>query len=536
MFAALTRRRSHTRDNETTQISVLDWAKMFKPGQTVSFAGNTYQAFTSAASGAAFYDTNAVVFACEANRLLLFSEARFQYQEMRRGRPGNLFGTETLGILEEPWVGASTRDLLAQAELDVFAAGNSYWTLDAQGRYLVRLDPCKMKIITAGAYDPMTGRVMAEQLVAYAFVREHGAQPVVFEPREVAHYKPYPDESNRFVGKSWLSACIPDVNADQALTSHKTTATQTGAQLGYVVTLDKEVTPDDFDYFVEKFREGHEGPQNAGKTLFIGGGADVKTVGQSFEQLQYKALQGAGETRVAACSGVPPVIVGLSEGLSSATYSNYSQARRRLVDGTMRPLWGFFAAALESIIPVPSGARLFYDDRDIPFLREDVQDQAEIIAKNASAIVTLINGGFDPDASVDAVGASDINRLVGKHTGLVSVQLQPPGSALPGHEAPSAPALPAGNGNGNGQNPPAVQQPPAQAAVNAPRTPPRTPNGTARRAKRTKAEREQDVRRIEAARKGVAVHTRYAPVDGVDTEAEPDHERDASTPGADDAD
>src|SRR5262245_56884401 len=135
MFARLSRR-SEVRNNETTPITITDWAKMFRPGQTVTYAGNTYQAFTSAASGCAYYDTNAVVFACEANRLLLFSEARFQYQEMRGGRPGNLFGTETLAILEEPWSGHSTRDLLAQAELDVFAAGNSYWTLDGDGCYL----------------------------------------------------------------------------------------------------------------------------------------------------------------------------------------------------------------------------------------------------------------------------------------------------------------------------------------------------------------------------------------------------------------
>ena len=76
-----------------------------------------------------------------------------------------------------------------------------------------------------------------------------------------------------------------------------------------------------FDFAVDTYREQHEGPQNAGKTLFISGGTDVKTVGQTFENLAMKATQGGGETRIAAAAGVPPVIVGLSEGLSSATYS-----------------------------------------------------------------------------------------------------------------------------------------------------------------------------------------------------------------------
>lgn len=459
MFA----RRSE-RDNETVPISILDWFKQFRPGAVVPFAGNNYQAFTNkAGGGASFYDNNSVVFACEANRLLLFSEARFQFQEMRRGRPGNLFGNETLRILEEPWEGATTGELLVQAELDVFAAGNSYWTRDLDSGYLLRFDPAKVKILTIGVYDPTYGRIIGERLFGYAYC-EHGMPPVIFEPQEIAHYKPYPDLTNRFVGRSWISSCITDVDADDALTQHKRNAVRQGASLGYVAVLDKDVTPDDFTFFVEKFREDHERPENAGKTLFIGGGADVKTVGQTFENLEFRAVQGAGETRVAACSGVPPVIVGLSEGLSSATYSNYGQARRRLVDGTMRPLWRAFAASMGTVVRPPSGSRLWYDDRDIPFLRDDVKDQAEVFQANASALRTLIEAGFEPNASVEAVNAYDLARLDGKHTGFVSVQLQqigqPPNDTQDNGNT-DTPALPPAN-NGNGAAPAAT--PAARAA------------------------------------------------------------------------
>ncbi len=455
--------RRSTRDNETTPISILDWYRQFRPGAQVPFAGNTYQAFTSApGGGAGFYDSNSVVFACEANRLLLFSEARFQFQELRKGRPGNLFGNDTLHILEEPWEGATTGELLTQVELDVFAAGNSYWTRDYDTGYLLRFDPAKMKILTVGVYDPTYGRVIGERLLGYAYC-EHGVPPVIFEPGEVAHHKPYPDVGNRFVGRSWISSCMSDVDSDAALTEHKRSAVRQGANLGYVAVLDKDVTPDDFAYFVERFREDHERPENAGKTLFIGGGADVKTVGQTFDNLQFHAVQGAGETRIAACSGVPPVIVGLSEGLSSATYSNYGQARRRLVDGTMRPLWRACAAAFASIVQPPSGARLWYDDRDIAFLRDDIKDQAEVLTKNASTIVALINGGFEADAAIEATNANDLARLTGTHTGLVSVQLQPLDMAKE-QSTDAAPAIaPPANGNVPALPPPAVT-PKARAA------------------------------------------------------------------------
>jgi hypothetical protein len=151
-------------------------------------------------------------------------------------------------------------------------------------------------------------------------------------------------------------------------------------------------------------------------------------------------VQGAGETRIAAAGGVPPIIVGLSEGLSAATYSNYGQARRRFADGTMRPLWRNAAASLATLITVPTNSELWYDDRDIPFLAEDVKDAAEIQQMNAAAIRQLIDSGFEPDTVISAVTAGDLNRL--RHSGLYSVQLQPPGPQQAPASEPETPPEP----------------------------------------------------------------------------------------------
>jgi hypothetical protein len=179
---------------------------------------------------------------------------------------------------------------------------------------------------------------------------------------------------------------------------------------------------------VEDYRRNHEGAGAEGRTLFLGGGADVKTVGQSFVDLALKATQGAGETRIAACAGTPPTIVGLSEGLagSSLNAGNYGAAKKNFVDSTMRPNWGAFAGAFACLMPAHAGARLWYDDWDIPFLREDIQEQATIDSLNATTIRTLTDAGFDPDKVILAVSANDLSTLVGAHTGLFSVQLQAP--------------------------------------------------------------------------------------------------------------
>jgi hypothetical protein len=197
------------------------------------------------------------------------------------------------------------------------------------------------------------------------------------------------------------------------------------------VNLVVKITPpklDEFNDYVRKFREGHQGVDNAYKTLYVTGATDVQAIGSDMQQLEFRATQGAGETRIAAVLRTHPVLVGLSEGMagSSLNAGNYQAARRSFADGTMRPLWRQAAGALQSILRVPGGAELWYDPRDIAFLKEDEKDAAQIRQMNSTTARNLIDAGFDPDAAIDAITSDDFTQLMGKHTGLTSVQLVPP--------------------------------------------------------------------------------------------------------------
>ena len=126
----------------------------------------------------------------------------------------------------------------------------------------------------------------------------------------------------------------------------------------------------------------------------------------------------------------------MSEGLegSALNAGNFTAARRIFVDGRIRSLWSKAAAALESILEVPAGARLWYDDRDIPFLRADAVEEAKNRQTDAVAMRQLVDAGFDPDTVVDAVTSGDMRKLRGSHSGLFSVQLQPASSGSGGEE------------------------------------------------------------------------------------------------------
>lgn len=378
---------------------------------------------------------NGVIFGCEQIRLATFSEARFQFRSLRNGRPGDLFGNQDLALLETPWAGGTTGDLLARALADADLAGNGYnVVLDGE---IVRLRPDWVDIIL----EPRVANVGRDGARATVGMRRAGyfyyeagdrkAQPAVFLPHEVAHFAPMPDPLASYRGMSWLTPVIREVQADSELTRYKNRFLENAATPNLSVALPKEVTPEKFELFVEKMDKAHKGPENAGKTLYTAGGADVTVIGSDFKNLDVKNVQGAGETRIAVAAGVHPVIAGLSEGLagSSLNAGNFAAARRRFADITMRPLWRNVSGSLATLVKVPAAAELWFDERDIAFLREDEADAANIQGVRAQTITQLIREGFTPESAIKAVDNDDFRLLV--HTGLVSVQLQPPGVPVP---------------------------------------------------------------------------------------------------------
>lgn len=425
--------------------------------------------YTSATSNAEKIDSNYLayvesafkasgpVFSVIRFRQAIFSEARFQWREYRAGVPGDLFGTADLALLERPWRGGTTGSLLARMEVTASLAGNYYCTVcDDQGRLgrqargirrIVHMQPDRVTIvIDAPSGDP---NGLDAQIVGFEYTpppsgRPGPADPVLLLPQEVCHYAPIPDPEARFRGMSWLTPVIEEIRADKAAVRHKGKFFQNGAHPSMSVTLPETVSPDKFKEYVAAFKLAHQGVDRAYSPLFLAGGADVRPLSADFRAMDFTGMQGKAETRIAMAAGVHPTIVGMSEGLqgSSLNSGNFNAAARLAANTTMRPLWREAAASLETLVPPPSStAVLTYDDREIAFLREDATDRSDIRQKNAAALRTLIDGGMEPDAAIDYLLTDDLKRMKGRHTGLLPVQLQPPGSGEIPPRGPEPPVL-----------------------------------------------------------------------------------------------
>jgi phage portal protein BeeE len=428
-------------------LAFQEWVDWF------SFDGTTYPLLRTtmgkldeeqiAQTATAAYHRNGPVFALVVARLQVFSQARFQWTRFEGGQPTDLFGTSALKLLERPWRGGTTADLLARMEVDVSLAGTSF-TRKIVRKGAARLNRLKPEYVITVLGSDEDADYPAEaadvELLGFAYKPPNGNM-VLLDVDEVALYAPLPDPNRVFLGMSWVTPVLRELQADTAQTEHKLAFFRNNATSNLAIKFDPSVTIDQVREFKELLEEEHLGAWQAWKTLYLGGGADPIPIGSSMKDLDYAAVAGKAESRLASAAGVPPSWVGFSEGLqgSALNAGNFGAARRRYADGTMQHLWVNAAASLEPLVPDPvnaRGASLWFDTRSVSFLREDAGDIAKIQSSEAQTIVALVRDGFTAESAVDAVKNHDWNRL--KHTGLVSVQLTEPGAVPATQPTPAA--------------------------------------------------------------------------------------------------
>jgi phage portal protein BeeE len=373
-------------------------------------------------------------FAAEMVRAGVLSQARFIFRNRRNSpTPRRTFGNQSLSVLERPWPNATTGELLTRMEWHAGVAGNAFVTNFTPGRLRV-LRPDWTIIIYGSKREPddpahaLDGVVLGYVYQNGGIYSSTGTKPVFLSPSEVAHWSPVPDPEHAGIGMSWVTPAVREIQADRLETEHKIRFFENGATPNLVVKGIQAADKTEFDAIVEMMDDAHAGVANAYKTLYLTAGADATVVGADLSQIDFKAVQGAGETRLSMLSRVHPVILGSAEGLSGSSLNagNFGMARRIWADTWIYPTLQDMCQALAPLVNVPSDAELWYDTADMPILREDAKDAADIAQTNAVTITAYVKEGFTPESAVAATIGRDESLL--KHTGMVSVQLQPPGT------------------------------------------------------------------------------------------------------------
>jgi phage portal protein BeeE len=355
------------------------------------------------------YATNGVVWACVLARMALLSEARFTFRNLTTK---NLYGNESLRVLEYPWPNGTTGELLSRMEQDISTAGNAYiW--QATPQLLVRLPPEEIIIVSEQVNDAL-GRPY-RQVIGYDWQPQPYAgtgeerKGFHFDVDEIAHWSPYPDPSANYRGMSWMQPVLNEINADEGMTIYKTKYLDHGVPITGIKYAAK-LKPETVDYAVERLQNKYGGVANAWRPLILDQGADP-IMSNGLEGLDYRNIQAGGELRICSAAGVPPIVVGLKNAESGETYQT---AMRAWADTKIRPLWRSVCACLEKFISdmPPKGVQLWYDTSDIAALQAAETERAQVAQVSSAALITLVQAGFTRDSCVAAVTSNDFTLLV----------------------------------------------------------------------------------------------------------------------------
>jgi hypothetical protein len=361
--------------------------------------------------------SSSVVFSAFLVRMSLLSEATFTLQAKD---DKHLFGNTSLGILEDPWPDGSSGELIARMEQDAGWAGNSYiWrppdgTVD-DGVRLVRLRPDWTTIVSELVNVPGGGqyrRKLGYWTGPPKGVLDQG-KGQYYPAEEVVHWAPIPDPQATFRGMSWLTPVYREVQADDGLTQYKIRYLENAASPNMLIRYTQKLAPGTIDRIRDRVTVRYGGVHNAFKTLVLDQGADATVIGNSLAQMNFEAVQGQGEQRVLAASGVPGVLVGL-EPLRGAG-RGYQESLVKFANLWARPQWRSLCEALEKFVDDPSvqagGSRLWFDVSDIAALQDGELQRGQAALVRAQALLTLAQAGYDRVSALSAVDAGDITLL-----------------------------------------------------------------------------------------------------------------------------
>jgi predicted ABC-type ATPase len=419
---------------------------------------------------------NGVVFAVQSVRQALFAEARFIFQSMA---DDHTFGDQSLSLLEHPWPGADSGELLARL-CQAGSLGNGYFRkaipAGSGNPVLVELRQENVTILSQELEDDL-GRTW-KQPVGYLEDMGPGREPQIYTTDEVGHFSPTPDPFARWRGMSWLTPILSDVRTDQQLTRYKTFHLENGAMPGLVVKYSTKLTTKTVDTLRRRLKARYGGADNAGNVLVLDEGADMSVAGSTLEQLQADAVTKAGERRVCGAGGPGMLVIcGFEQG-------DYTSSIRQLADLWARPWWRMACASLEHLVPTSSNisdVRLWYNVGGIAALREGELARGQAFLVNVQGIASAVAAGYSRETSVAAAAANDVAVLVADPKApppgtssrqTATEQLGPNGTVLPPKGGP------AGNGAIAGRPPQAGL--PQQLSMGKPNLPNALPPGAAR--------------------------------------------------------
>lgn len=243
-------------------------------------------------------------------------------------------------------------------------SGNCYITVvrDTKGipRELHLLRPDRVKIIPGKSaipegYEYMSGNVTK----VFEVDQETGGS-------ELLHIKLF-NPLDDWYGMSPVEVAMGSINQHNAIAQQNTSFLQNGGRPSGALMYNAPIDRQKREELQNNLRNLYEGGRNAGKLLLLEGSFDWKEMGLSPKDLDFISGKELSAKEIALVFGVPSILIGC---MSSATFSNYKEARYNFWEETLIPLLNVITGELSNWLQTifKTEYSLWYDLDSIPAL------------------------------------------------------------------------------------------------------------------------------------------------------------------------
>ena len=199
-----------------------------------------------------------------------------------------------------------------------------------------------------------------------------GTQPVDIDPKDVLDFKLF-DPLDQYYGWPPVAICARVGDVDNAATDYIKVFWEKGGMPAYYIKTKQRLTPDAAADLQSRWAQKYGGAEHWIKPAVIDADAELGTVGSSFAEMKFDALDARNEARVCMVLGVPPILIGAKIGLDRATYANYREARTAWWHDTLIPVYEDLLDTLQNqLLPeFGAGLNLQWDYNSVPALQEE---------------------------------------------------------------------------------------------------------------------------------------------------------------------
>lgn len=270
------------------------------------------------------YKKNETVYACINEISSSFNEPTFQVVD---GSGSPIPNHPFNALLTRPNPYMSSFEFIERYVLHLLISGNAYIekVRSGSGRVveLWILRPDRMGIATN-----------QDDFISGYIYRIEGKE-IPIPASDIIHLK-LPDPLDEFFGMAPLEPGSRATDTDNEVTDFTKVTLENRGVPGTVIQTQKKFDDKEAEKYERAWLKKF-GKSGRGKPAFMPAGTEIKTVGQSMNDLLLPELSDITEARICEVFQVPPILINANVGLKRSTYSNYALAKESFWDETMIP-------------------------------------------------------------------------------------------------------------------------------------------------------------------------------------------------------